>query len=89
MQADDKIKLSWTRVDVTKYTATVTVIEYAELIGMPVAALLEYDSADRAASNGKLNLADELASVEDAGDADEGDAECEREDIYAVIKRKR
>lgn len=87
MDANDKIKVSWTRIDTTAYSATMTVAEYAERIGMSVEELLTYARPSEARDDGTLDLADELANVEDAGDAQEVSSDCQREDIRIRVKK--
>lgn len=86
MNADDMILVTWTRVDTTEYTATVSLGEYSALTGIGMSALLASDRLIMPDA-GPLNLADELASVEDDGRAYAAEDDCQREGIRVSIKQ--
>jgi hypothetical protein len=68
MEANDRIVLTWESVEITEYRATVSVERYAELLGMTVPEVLSFETASQAANESTLDLADELANVEDNDD---------------------
>lgn len=87
MKPDDQITIEWESVEVCGYRQTVSMEQFAALTGVPVAELLTYD--DPSDVTGPLDLADELATVEDEGKATETLHEFTREGIITRVKRRR
>jgi len=92
MKEDDRIIISWESTDITKYLIKVTPEKLSELTGVPVAVILGLDDPSDVEMleeyvRGTMNLADELANVED--DAGEEWNEFTREDIVISLARRR
>lgn len=86
MFADDKIIVVWESVEITRYRKVMTLEEYATLTGVPVADLLTYDDPREVPA--VLDMADELASVEDSGEAGITSETFTREDISTRLMRR-
>ena len=91
MKEDDRIVITWESTDVTKYRAVVTPEKLSELTGVPLAVILDLDDPSDVEStqdyiSGMLNLADELANVEDS--AREVFNDFTREDILMRLAKR-
>lgn len=90
MQRDDRIVIRWERTDVTRYKAVVPVEQFARLVGLDLDTVLALGLPSDAMDDGPLDLADELADVEDSGpnQATEVGYECQREDITVRLAKR-
>lgn len=89
MLADDKIVIVWESIETVRYRKVMTLEEYAEVTGVPVAELLTYDDPSGYGAWAVLNMADELASVEDSGEAGVTWESFTREVVSTRLMRRR
>ena len=81
MKEDDRIVITWDVIEVTHYKAVVTIDKLSELTGVPVAEVLTFDTPGEAHNVANLDLADELANIEDDHDTKIVGGAFNREDI--------
>lgn len=82
MEVYDRIVITWESVEVTEYRAVVTLDKYSELTGIPLVELLGQVKPN--SYDGPLDLADELANIED--DASVESESFTRESIHVRVK---
>ena len=90
MKETDRIVIEWESTEVTKYRAAVSVDRFAELTGVPVADILAADDPEDVLPHAPLDLADELANIEDDGVVAHVEWDTfNREDIRVNVKANR
>lgn len=87
MNNTDRIEITWESVEIIEWRAVVTVAQFAELIGADIEDVLAAESPSDAVDEfGDLDLADELANIEDGGTAVATSNEFTRESIETRVR---